>query len=34
MDLACEEPGNGIDAKSKQDLLGALGPMKGDIVGR
>jgi hemoglobin len=23
-----------VDAKSKQDLLGALGPMKGDIVGR
>ena len=23
-----------FDAKSKQDLLGALGPMKGDIVGR
>jgi hemoglobin len=25
---------NKVDAKSKQDLLGALGPMKGDIVGR
>jgi len=23
-----------VDAKSKQDLLAALGPMKGDIVGR
>jgi hemoglobin len=23
-----------VDARSKQDLLGALGPMKGDIVGR
>jgi hemoglobin len=23
-----------VDAKSKQDLLGALAPMKGDIVGR
>ncbi len=23
-----------VDAKAKQDLLGALGPMKGDIVGR
>jgi hemoglobin len=25
---------NKVDARSKQDLLGALGPMKGDIVGR
>src|SRR5262247_1085599 len=25
---------NQVDAKSKQELLGALGPMKGDIVGR
>jgi hemoglobin len=25
---------NKVDAKSKQDLLGAVGPMKGDIVGR
>jgi hemoglobin len=23
-----------VDAKAKQDLLGTLGPMKGDIVGR
>ena len=23
-----------VDAKSKQELLGSLGPMKGDIVGR
>jgi hemoglobin len=25
---------NKVDARSRQDLLGALGPMKGDIVGR
>ena len=25
---------NKVDARSKQDQLGALGPMKGDIVGR
>jgi hemoglobin len=23
-----------VDAKSKQDLLGTLAPMKGDILGR